>query len=133
MTVENPQCRPFRGAGVHTISLQQRLGVHRRNGDDTICVRHERLAEKLGYVPFDVMTGGLDQVLLRGVKEVDDDTKIKIVGRLRELGTAETNQFLKDLQTKWPPKTSPRVKQAIDQAVLATSASPGSSGPAGSP
>jgi HEAT repeat protein len=93
----------------------------------------ERLAEKLGYVPFDVMTGGLDQVLLRGVKEVDDDTKIKIVGRLRELGTAETNQFLKDLQTKWPPKTSPRVKQAIDQAVLATSASPGSSGPAGSP
>jgi HEAT repeat protein len=86
----------------------------------------ERLAAKLGYVPFDVMTGGLDQVLLRGPKDVDDETKIKIVGRLRELGTGEANQFLKDVQTKWPAKSSPRVKQAIDQAVIATSGSPGS-------
>jgi hypothetical protein len=93
----------------------------------------ERLAGKLGNVPFDVMTGGLDQVLLRGVKDVDDDTKIKIVGRVRELGTSEANQFLKDVQTKWPAKSSPRVKQAIDQAVIATSGSPGSSTPAGAP
>jgi phage FluMu protein gp41 len=88
----------------------------------------ERLAGRLGSVPFDVMTGGLDQVLLRPPKDVDDETKIKIVGRVRELGTAETNQFLKDVQTKWPPKSAPRVKQAIDQAVIATSASPGSAG-----
>ncbi len=93
----------------------------------------ERLAGKLGNVPFDVMTGGLDQVLLRGTKDVDDDTKIKIVGRVRELGTAEANQFLKDVQVKWPAKSSPRVKQAIDQAVIATSGSPGSSAPGGSP
>jgi hypothetical protein len=91
----------------------------------------ERFAAKLGNVPFDVMTGGLDQVLLRPVKDVDDETKIKIVGRIRELGTAETNGFLKDVQQKWPPKTSPRVKQAIDQAVIATSGSPGSSNPEG--
>ena len=91
----------------------------------------ERLAGKLGNVPFDVMTGGLDQVLLRGTKDVDDDTKIKIVGRVRELGTAEANQFLKDVQIKWPAKSSPRVKQAIDQAVIATSGSPGSSAPGG--
>ena len=93
----------------------------------------ERLAGKLGNVPFDVMTGGLDQVLLRGTKDVDDETKIKIVGRIRELGTAEANQFLKDVQIKWPAKTSPRVKQAIDQAVMATSGSPGSSTPGGAP
>jgi hypothetical protein len=93
----------------------------------------ERLAGKLGNVPFDVMTGGLDQVLLRGPKDVDDDTKIKIVGRVRELGTAEANQFLKDVQTKWPAKASPKVKQAIDQAVIATSGSPGSTGSEGSP
>jgi hypothetical protein len=72
-------------------------------------------------------------VLLRGVKDVDDETKIKIVGRVRELGTAEANQFLKDVQTKWPAKTSPRVKQAIDQAVIATSGSPGGPGSEGSP
>ena len=93
----------------------------------------ERLAGKLGNVPFDVMTGGLDQVLLRGAKDVDDETKIKIVGRVRELGTAEANQFLKDVQIKWPAKSSPRVKQAIDQAVIATSGSPGSPASEGSP
>jgi phage FluMu protein gp41 len=93
----------------------------------------ERLAGKLGSVPFDVMTGGLDQVLLRPAKDVDDETKIKIVGRVRELGTGETNQFLKDVQQKWPPKSAPRVKQAIDQAVIATSGSPTSSAPEGSP
>jgi HEAT repeat protein len=92
----------------------------------------ERFAGKLGSVPFDVMTGGLDQVLLRPTKEIDDGAKIKIVGRLRELGTAETNAFLKDLQQKWPAKTSPKVKQAIDQAVIATGGSPGSATPEGS-
>jgi hypothetical protein len=87
----------------------------------------ERLAGKLGSgrVPFDVMAGALDQVLLRPPKEVDEPTKVAIVGRVRELGTAEANQFLRDLQTKWPAKGSPRVKQSIDQAVIATSGSPG--------
>src|SRR6185312_2691042 len=45
----------------------------------------ERLADKLGHVPFDVMTGGLDQILLRPVKDIDEETKIKIVGKVREL------------------------------------------------
>jgi HEAT repeat protein len=85
----------------------------------------ERLSGKLGSVPFDVVTGGLDQVLLRPVKDVSDETKIKIVGRVRELGTGEAHDFLKDIQTKWPARGSQRVKQAIDQAVIATSGSPG--------
>ncbi len=91
----------------------------------------ERLAGKLGSgnVPFDVMAGALDQVLLRPPKDVDEPTKVAIVGRIRELGTAEANQFLRDLQTKWPAKGSPRVKQSIDQAVIATSGSPGSRTP----
>jgi hypothetical protein len=72
-------------------------------------------------------------VLLRGAKDVDDDTKIKIVGRVRELGTGQANQFLKDVQQKWPPKTSPKVKQAIDQAVIATSGSPGALPPESAP
>ncbi len=93
----------------------------------------ERLAGKLGSVPFDVMTGGLDQVLLRLPKDVDDETKIKIVGLVRELGTGEANEFLKDVQIKWPARSSPRVKQAIDQAVIATTGSPGSAGAEGAP
>jgi hypothetical protein len=59
---------------------------------------------------------------------VSDDIKVKVVGRVRELGTGEANRFLRDVQGKWPKTWSQRVKQAIDQAVLATSGSPGSAG-----
>jgi HEAT repeat protein len=85
----------------------------------------ERLAAKLGSVPFDVMTSGIDQVLFRPPNEVSDDLKVKIVGRVRELGTGEANRFLREVQGKWPKTWSQRVKQSIDQAVQATSASPG--------
>ena len=75
---------------------------------------------KLGRLPFDVMTGGFDQMIFRPETELNDDNKVKIIGRLRELGTAESNKFLKDVQGRWPAKWSKRVKQAIDQAVIAT-------------
>ncbi len=75
---------------------------------------------KLGRLPFDVMTGGFDQMIFRPETELNDDNKVKIIGRLRELGTAEANKFLKDVQGRWPAKWSKRVKQAIDQGVIAT-------------
>jgi hypothetical protein len=81
----------------------------------------EQLAAKLGRLPFDVVTGGLDQVLFRPTAEVSDDAKLKIVGRIREQGTIEGNKFLREVQKRWPAGSSPRVRQAIDQAVLATS------------
>jgi HEAT repeat protein len=92
-----------------------------------LCAGNEcdKLAGKLGAVPFDVVTSGLDQVLFRPAADVSDDLKVKIVGRVREIGTGEANKFLRDVQTKWPKAWSTRVKQSIDQAVLATAASPG--------
>jgi hypothetical protein len=87
----------------------------------------DKLAGKLGSVPFDVVTSGLDQVLFRPPSEVNDDLKVKIIGRVRELGTADANHFLREVQGKWPATWSQRVKQAIDQAVLATASSPGAS------
>jgi HEAT repeat protein len=92
-----------------------------------LCAGNEcdKLAGKLGSVPFDIVTSGLDQVLFRPAADVSDEVKVKIVGRVRELGTGEANKFLKDVQTKWPKTWSTRVKQSLDQAVLATAASPG--------
>jgi HEAT repeat protein len=81
----------------------------------------EQLAGKLGKMPFDVVTGGLDQILFRPTADITDDSKVKIIGRIREQGTREGNKFLKDVQTRWPAGSSPRVRQALDQAVLATS------------
>lgn len=80
----------------------------------------EQLAAKLGKVPFDVVTGGLDQVLFRPAADINDDAKVKIIGRIREQGTIEGNKFLRDVQKRWPAGQSPRVRQAIDQAVMAT-------------
>ena len=80
----------------------------------------DKLAGKLGSVPFDVVTGGLDQALFRQPKDVSDDTKVKIIGKLHELGTAEANKFLKDVQKRWPEAWKGRVKQSLDQAVQAT-------------
>jgi HEAT repeat protein len=82
------------------------------------------LVSKLGRVPFDVITGGLDQILFRPSREIDDDEKVKIIGRVRELGTREANKFLIEVQKKWPKGGSGRVKQAIDQGVSATSGGP---------
>ncbi len=96
-----------------------------------LCAGNEcdRLASKLGSVPIDVVTSGLEQVLFRPPDDVSDDLKVKVVGRVRQLGTGEAHRFLQDLQTRWPKAGSQRVKQAIDQAVLATSASPASTEP----
>jgi len=78
----------------------------------------DQLAQKLGKLPFDVVTSGLDQVLFRA--DASEDTKIKVLGRLRELGTAEANRFLKDVEKRLPKETTPRLRQAVEQAVKAT-------------
>lgn len=88
-----------------------------------LCVPEQcdQLAAKLGKLPFDVVTGGLDLVLFRPANDVSDDAKIKVLGRLRELGTGEANRFLKDVEKRLPKETSPRIRQAVEQAVKATS------------
>lgn len=78
----------------------------------------EKLGARIGKIPFDVVSSGVEQALFRS--DVGDDTKIKLVGRIRELGTQEANKFLRATTKKWPAKGSPRIKQALDQAVQAT-------------
>lgn len=77
----------------------------------------DALSGRLGKLPFDVVSGGLDQALFRA--DLAEDSKIKIIGKMRELGTAEANKYLRDAQ-KRAGSLSPRLKQAIDQAVSAT-------------
>jgi HEAT repeat protein len=78
----------------------------------------EQLSTRIGKFPFDVIGGGLEQAVFRA--DIPDDTKIKLIGRVRELGTQEANKFLKESFKKWPATGSARVKQALDQAVQAT-------------
>lgn len=99
-----------------------------------LCVGDEcgTLAGKLGALPFEVVTSGLDQVLFRPPGEVADELKVKIVERVRDVGTGPCNRFLKEVQGRLRAGgASPKVKQAVDAAVLATNMSPGAHG--GSP
>ena len=80
---------------------------------------------RLGKVPFDVMTTGIDPILFRPASEVGDEAKIAIVDKVRDVGTREANGFLKQIGARWPKKGSAKVKGEIDAAVLATLSSPG--------
>jgi HEAT repeat protein len=82
----------------------------------------EKLVARLGKLPLDVMTSGLDQILFRPPAEIPDDQKIAIVGRLRELGTKDAGRYLIDVAERWPENWSKKVKQAIDSAVKASGA-----------
>lgn len=79
----------------------------------------DQLAGKLGRLPFDVMSGGFEQILFRPTTDVTDDGKIKVIGKVRELGTPEANKFLRDV-AKRLTTASPRLKQSLDQAIQAT-------------
>lgn len=104
------------------VALDHRVGEAAASiGQLCVPAECDELEGKLGKVPFDIMTGGLDQILFRPPTDVDDDQKVKLIGRVRELGTAEGNKFLREVQKRWPAGWSARVKQAIDQGVLATS------------
>jgi len=135
----DPAVRGFSATGLGAMKAKEAIGdlfvaldhkVAEASGAiGQLCVGNEcdRLAAKLGggRLPFEVVTSGLQQALLRGLPDVSDDIKVNIIARVRELGTGEANRFLREMQGRWPKGGSPRVRQALDQAVLATSGSPG--------
>jgi hypothetical protein len=79
----------------------------------------EKYAERTGRVTFDVMQTGFDQILFRPSTEIPDEDKIKLVGKLRELGTVDIVKYLADVGERWPEDWSKKVKQAIDSAARA--------------
>jgi HEAT repeat protein len=89
----------------------------------------EKLAKKLQTVPFDIITSGLSEVLVRPATEVDDETKIGIVGQLRAIATPEANRFLRGVQSRYPARGSERVKRVIDEAVASSPSPPASDSP----
>jgi hypothetical protein len=93
-----------------------------------LCVAQEceTLAGKLGKLPFEVVTSGIDQVLFRPPPDVSDELKVKLVERVRDVGTAACNRFLKQVQGRLRAAgVSTKVKGAVDAAVMATNLSPG--------
>lgn len=80
----------------------------------------EKFADRTGKVGLDVMTSGFDQILFRPPDDMPDDQKIRIIGRLRELGTPEAGKYLATVAERWPDDWSKKVKQALESAARAT-------------
>jgi len=78
---------------------------------------------RMGKIPFDVLTTGIDPLLFRA--DVSDEAKILVVDKVRDVGTGDANKFLRGIQSRWPKTGPARVKGEIDAAVLATLSSPG--------
>lgn len=79
----------------------------------------EQFAERTGKIAFDVMVTGFDQILFRPPGDVPDDEKIRLIGRMRELGTGEVGKYLADVADRWPKDWSKKLKQAIESAAHA--------------
>jgi hypothetical protein len=128
----DPAVRGVAATGLGSLRAKEAVGDlflaldHRVNdaavsiGELCVPAECESLEGRIGRVPFDVVTSGLDPILFRPSSEVSDDAKVKLIGRVRELGTAEANKFLHDAQARWPETGSDRVKKALEQGIQAT-------------
>jgi hypothetical protein len=76
----------------------------------------EKFLAKLGTIPLDVMTSGIDPIFFRP-KPFPDEKLVDVIGRLRELGSPEAGKYLADVLGRWPAAGSKRVKQALESAV----------------
>ena len=76
----------------------------------------DRFVAFAGKKPFDVMVSGYDQILFRAPKDIPDEHKLRLVGRLREQGTTQVAQYLADVADRWPKEWDPKVKAAIESA-----------------
>jgi HEAT repeat protein len=84
----------------------------------------DQLLARLGALPFSVVGAGVEALLLRPAAEVDDERKLRIVSRIRELGTKEGHELLLRTQAKLGEAASPALKAALRDAIAATEASP---------
>jgi HEAT repeat protein len=76
----------------------------------------EKFLARLGSIPLDVMTSGIDPIFFRP-KPFPDEKLVDVIGRLRELGSPEAGKYLADVLARWPAAGSKRVKQALESAV----------------
>lgn len=135
---EDPKVRGYAATGLGSLKAKEAVADlfnaldHKVNeaavsiGQLCMLADCEKLEGRLGRLPFDIVSSGLDQILFRPTAEISDDAKVKLLGRVRELGTGEANRFLRDVGARWPASGSVRVKQSIDQGIQATAGSPGS-------
>lgn len=92
-----------------------------------LCMADEcdRFMGLLGKLRFEVMESGMVPLLLRPQAEVSDDSKLRLIERLRRMATQPANQLLQTALAKFPPDGSPKVKTALERALKGLSVTDG--------
>ena len=75
----------------------------------------DALLDRLKNKPFDVISTGLQQELLR--KDVSDDVKKKVITAVRELASQKAREFLVEVKGAWPKDGSKAILDALDKAI----------------
>jgi HEAT repeat protein len=68
---------------------------------------------RLGRLPFDIMTAGIQAMLFRPSEQLPDVDKVAVVAAVGELGTSEARRFLRTLLERWPETGSDAVRKAL--------------------
>jgi HEAT repeat protein len=92
-----------------------------------LCVGEEcdKFLGLLGKLRFEVMESGMVPLLLRPQADVADETKLRLIERLRRMATQPANQLLQTALAKFPPDGSPQVKTALERALKGFSVAEG--------
>jgi HEAT repeat protein len=75
-----------------------------------------RLLDYLGRVPFTNLSPAFDAFMAR--RDVSEALQLRVVVQLTEVGTGEARGYLERLYKELPPDTKPRVRRAIEDAVV---------------
>jgi hypothetical protein len=78
---------------------------------------------RLGALPFDVVTSGLEPILFRR-PPLSDELLLEVVRQVRALATPEAVRFLAGVRSRGPASGSKGVKRALDAGVGAAAVQP---------
>jgi hypothetical protein len=77
----------------------------------------KKLVELVGKLPFDLLTRGLEPLLLRPESEVSERYKLDVIDQLRRLQTPEAKRFLETVRARFPEKGSANVLHGLKEAI----------------
>lgn len=77
----------------------------------------KKLVDLVGKLPFDLVTRGLEALLLRPESEVSESYKLDVIEHLRRLQTPEAKRFLETVRARYPEKGSAHVRHGLSEAI----------------
>jgi HEAT repeat protein len=91
--------------------VEAAISIGKLGDEDSI----ERFSEHLGRRPLAIMLSGYQEFL--GRREISNDAKAAIVGRLGEVSTPMVRRFLSDYLASFSPRDRSELKTAVEETI----------------